>query len=214
MQITLSNGAKILVDKVPNQCPFCHMTIQPIYGTKHFISNINYDIAFTCSNAMCNKRFFGLFQENNNAYYFQKISFGTLKQKDFSDSIKRLSPNFVKIYNESFSAEQYGLSEVCGVGYRKALEFLIKEYLINQEPGNREVIEKKMLYPCIKDHVSDLRIKTVAERAVWLGNDETHYVRKWEGKNMEDLKRLIDLVVHWIEAEELTKAFELEMPRT
>ena len=94
------------------------------------------------------------------------------------------------------------------------MEFLIKEYLINQEPGNREVIEKKMLYPCIKDHVSDLRIKTVAERAVWLGNDETHYVRKWEGKNMEDLKRLIDLVVHWIEAEELTKAFELEMPRT
>jgi hypothetical protein len=49
-------------------------------------------------------------------------------------------------------------------------------------------------------------------RAVWIGNDVTHYIRKWEGKNLEDLKKLIELTVHWIEMEALSKSFEDEMP--
>ena len=65
---------------------------------------------------------------------------------------------------------------------------------------------------CIKEFVTDERIKSVAKRAVWLGNDETHYVRKWETKNLVDLKKLISLTVHWIEMEKLTESFEEEMP--
>ena len=65
---------------------------------------------------------------------------------------------------------------------------------------------------CINDYVNDTRIKSVAKRAVWLGNDETHYIRKWEGKNLEDMKKLIDLTVHWIEMEKLTESFEDDMP--
>ena len=92
------------------------------------------------------------------------------------------------------------------------MEFLIKDYAIHNKPTEKEKIEKKLLGPCIADYVDDNRIKTVAKRAVWLGNDETHYVRKWEGKNLEDLKKLIELTVHWIEMEYLTKSFETEMP--
>ena len=67
---------------------------------------------------------------------------------------------------------------------------------------------------CINDYVDNSKIKTVSKRAVWLGNDETHYVRKWEGKNLHDLKTLIDLTLHWIEMEKLTESFEAEMPET
>jgi hypothetical protein len=35
----------------------------------------------------------------------------------------------------------------------------------------------------------------VAERAVWLGNDEVHYTKKWENKDIDDLKTLINLVM-------------------
>jgi hypothetical protein len=52
----------------------------------------------------------------------------------------------------------------------------------------------------------------VAKRAVWLGNDETHYERLWEGKTIEDLKRLIDLTVHWIAMEIDTEDALKEMP--
>jgi len=69
-----------------------------------------------------------------------------------------------------------------------------------------------LLAKVIGDYVSDNNIKSVAKRAVWLGNDETHYIRKWEGKDLNDLKKLIDLTVHWIEMEVLTASFEEEMP--
>ena len=55
------------------------------------------------------------------------------------------------------------------------------------------------------------KVKSCAEKAVWLGNDETHYERKWENKDINDLKLLIKLTLHHIEAEILTEKFEAEM---
>jgi hypothetical protein len=37
-----------------------------------------------------------------------------------------LSPNFEEIYSQAYLAEKYDLNQIAGVGYRKALEFLIK----------------------------------------------------------------------------------------
>ena len=64
----------------------------------------------------------------------------------------------------------------------------------------------------ITKYIDDSNIKNVAKRAVWLGNDETHYIRKWEDKDLSFLTKLIDLTIHWIEAEELTKTMIEEMP--
>lgn len=64
----------------------------------------------------------------------------------------------------------------------------------------------------IRDHVSDTKVKQVAARAVWLGNDETHYSRKWEDKDLKDLKMLIKLTLHWIEMDELTQEALKSMP--
>ena len=36
---------------------------------------------------------------------------------------------FLTIYNQSLSAEDNNLDQIAGIGYRKALEFLIKDYL-------------------------------------------------------------------------------------
>jgi hypothetical protein len=95
---------------------------------------------------------------------------------------------------------------------RKALEFLIKDYVIKNHPTKAEEVKKMLLGNCIKDYVSDDRVKQVATRAVWLGNDETHYLRKWKDKDLSDLKNLISLTLHWIEMDELTKEAIKEMP--
>lgn len=50
-----------------------------------------------------------------------------------------------------------------------------------------------------------------AKRAAWLGNDETHYVRKHEHMTVNDLKRLIDLTIHWIMMEQLTDDYERDL---
>jgi hemerythrin len=130
----------------------------------------------------------------------------------FSNEIQSISPSFVKIYNESHFAEEHKLLEICGVGYRKALEFLVKDYLIKKNPEKAESIKKKFLGKCIQEDVTDSNIKTVSQRAVWLGNDETHYVREWTEENLDSLKKLISLTNHWIEMEVLTDDFAQKMP--
>ncbi len=106
------------------------------------------------------------------------------------------------------------MDQICGTGYRKALEFLIKDYAIKKYPAHKKEIIKKFLGNVINDHIDDVRIKDVAARAAWLGNDETHYERKWLGADISDLKALIDLTLHWIESESITEDYKKRMPKS
>jgi len=65
---------------------------------------------------------------------------------------------------------------------------------------------------CISRFIDDNRVKTVATRAAWLGNDEAHYVRKWVGRDVSDLRMLIRLLCNWFESTLLTSRYEDEMP--
>ena len=55
-------------------------------------------------------------------------------------------------------------------------------------------------------------VQNVAERCLWLGNDETHYLRKWADRDVDDLVGLIKLAMHWIEIDHLSKSCVKEMP--
>jgi hypothetical protein len=122
---------------------------------------------------------------------------------------------FVKIYGQSAAAEAETLDQIAGVGYRKALEFLVKDYCISQDEIAREAIEREFLGTTIDKRVGDPNIRECAKRAAWLGNDETHYTRKWEDKDIKDLKILIDLTMNWITNNILTKRYldDMSEPR-
>jgi len=79
-------------------------------------------------------------------------------------------------------------------------------------PAASDEIKRQALAICIRERVSNSNIVTTATRAAWLGNDEVHYQRKWEDKDVQDLKRFIALTVHWIQMEELTKKAAEDMP--
>lgn len=119
----------------------------------------------------------------------------------FSERIKVLSPNFVTIYHQSEKAEQMGLSEICGLGYRKSLEFLVKDYAIAFNPDNEDDIKNQMLSPCIKNFIDNKKIKALATASAWIGNDETHYVRKHEDFRIDHLKAFIAAIVSYIDSE-------------
>ena len=129
------------------------------------------------------------------------------------DGIQEISPTFVEILRQVREAEARGLHHLVGMGYRKALEFLIKDYLVSARPDKSDEIAKQNLGHCIENHVNDPNLKQCARRAVWLGNDETHYQRRWSDKDVEDLERLLlKLTRHWISSEYLTKKYMEEMP--
>ena len=118
-------------------------------------------------------------------------------EKDFDARICSVSPRFVKVYNQAKQAEEEQLDEICGMGYRKSLECLIKDYLISTGRYDREEIVNKLLGPCIDNMVQSEQVKRVAKKCAWIGNDFTHYENK-HGLGIETLKSLIDAVVYWI----------------
>jgi hypothetical protein len=104
-------------------------------------------------------------------------------------------------------ADYHGLDDVFGMALRKAFEFLIKDYCISKHPDKEETIKDTFLGTVIKNYVSDTNIKICAERATWLGNDETHYERRWTGHDVKDLHTLIKLTLNWISNEQLTASY-------
>ncbi|WP_428043434.1 MULTISPECIES: hypothetical protein [Candidatus Avelusimicrobium] len=130
----------------------------------------------------------------------------------FSDLIDNLSINFCMLYNQAAKAEHYGCGQISGAGYRKALEFLVKDFAIHLHPGEEETIKKTLLAKVIDDYLDSRKIKEIAKRAVWLGNDETHYQRQWEDKDIEDLKKLISITVNFIESDLEADAYTTDMP--
>jgi hypothetical protein len=140
------------------------------------------------------------------------------KPREFPEKIRDVSPAFVKIYNQALQAEKSGLTEICGAGYRRALEFLVKDFVINHElkdatEAQQADVLKAELGTCINNYIKDEVVQSVAARAAWLGNDATHYVRIWEEHDLEDLKTLIDLTMNSIQNVLLRTKFVAEMAK-
>lgn len=209
------------VDRIPNECPICHKSIRPnhvgaFFNSEKRSSLLGLQIIFRCPDEECRNMFISFYREGGVRGNFYLVSSEPYKfiPKEFGEFIKSTSPDFIEIYNQAYVAEQLNLKLICGCGYRKSLEFLIKDYLITKEPEQGENIKKEFLGNCIQNRLSDPKLKEVAKRATWLGNDETHYERKWQEKDITDLKRMIDLTLHWIEVEKLTEESLQSMPET
>ncbi len=204
VSVLCSDGNRIGVSVHSVKCPCCGTLMAPKYLC--YSTGV---LFCRCPMTDCGALF--LLQIKENGHFVMHNH--PLSKELFSDVINSVSPMFCNIYNEAYTAEQMSLMEICGVGYRKALEFLIKDYTIQGK--SEEVVDKIKKMPlakCIDDFVEDVKLKAVAKRAVWLGNDETHYVRKWETKDVKDLKGVIRLTILWIEKEKETEWLLAEMP--
>ena len=216
-EILFANTKASLYDE-PNECPLCRQRIAPQrlnwFTPVKALDEIEY--VFQCPSRECERLFIGRYKRriNDARYIYDQVEFvpSSVLPTGLSRVVNDISPDFAEIYNQAVEAEERGLRLVCGPGYRKALEFLIKDYLRVLYPDDAETIKKLLLAKCISEYVKDAQVHEVAKRAVWLGNDETHYVRKWEDKDLAALKSLIELSVHWIRMDVLTHSLLADMP--
>ena len=218
-----------------NICPHCKKGIQTVplayaYGkTKIYptarhrrsllTTNAN-TLGIICKCPICNELIYATYvdlghQDFDDTYtfkwerkYIYPISHDRVK---YEDIINEISPKFEQIYNQAKQAEEIGLNEICGMGYRKSLEFLIKDYAKRKNPNKTDTIEKTLLKSCIQTYIDNDKIKRCAVGAAYLGNDESHYIRRWEDKDLSDLKKLIEMTVYWIMYSETTENFTEEM---
>lgn len=204
----------------PDECPRCHRKIVPrLLATVACAPKPEDDIeeAMQCTSAACGGIFVAIYKftstQGPQPYYQFERSIPQVPVKpDVSDPLLTLSPNFLDTYTQALAAEALDLPQLTGIGLRKALEFLVKDFATNQTPAEKDKILRTPLGTCIDRHIADPAVQRVARRATWLGNDETHYVRKWEGKDIQDLKVLIRLTMNGVENVLLAQQYERDMP--
>lgn len=213
-------GNQVNINEIPNVCPICHVTIEPepLAGTSASVGFNWMEMYFRCTNKRCKRQFTALFRSAGLRgsflnYEYERSVPAEPKIPVFDEIVKTLSPDFVRVYGQAVAAEAYGLTDVAGPGFRKSLEFLVKDYAIHLKPEAAEEIKAAALATVIQKHLSGDKVPVVSLRAAWLGNDETHYERRWADKDLQDLKRLIGATVHFIALEEMVVDLPKSMPK-
>ncbi|MBC2023301.1 DUF4145 domain-containing protein [Listeria booriae] len=174
-------------------------------------SNSNVCVLFQCTGNKCRRFFvneYGIGIHTQDGYYEEYLAGPAIPypqtptpKPDFPEEIAKVSSMFVQIYTQAMSAEAFGLDQIAGIGYRKALEFLIKDYASHKSPEKADEIKKKFLGDVINSYIDFNKIKDLATAATWIGNDETHYIRRHEDKDIQDMKRFIRSATLFIAAD-------------
>ncbi len=219
-----NNGNRCIYEDSPDHCPLCHRGVEPIKLGHNIIERDRdkgdiLEILFRCPRRVCQRAFIASYRQNYNSQYHYPDGEFILRstspyasvEPEVQEEIKAISPDYIDLLAQSTSAEHYQLDQIAGSGYRKALEYLIKDYAVHKNPIDKEKIKSVFLGVCINEYVDDKNVQECAKRAAWLGNDETHYVRKWEEKDITDLKILIKLTEAWILNNLLTEKYMKEM---
>lgn len=201
--LIIGNGgsSKISVH-LPKDCPHCGEIVNPLalVGYKHQEFDEKVAILCQCNNQEC----YNFFALEYMDYYsgptpLKKYNYTKNIKTNLPETIKEISNGFYEIYVQSATAEEYGLDEISGMGYRKALEFLMKDFAILNYPNDEEKIKKLFLNDVIKNYYSDFsEVKNLATASSWIGNDETHYERRNDDKDIKDLKNYLQATVHYI----------------
>lgn len=211
LDVSNLSSAVMCTYEEPLECPLCHVAIKPqpilgchstyspSYGQGHLVVHI----LFLCPH--CQRVFLAQYAaamrgDTLSTYALNSLSPSLPAKQTFSASIRDISPMFAETFSQSARAESEGLTEIAGCGYRKSVEYLVKDYLCHKFPDQREEIKDEFLGKAIL-RIEDHRIKILAERAVWIGNDETHYVKKHEALDIANMKRFITAMLHYIDAE-------------
>ncbi|EMF0460703.1 DUF4145 domain-containing protein [Enterococcus hirae] len=198
---------------LPNNCPHCGNTMTPYvyFGASSYNlidNNRIFGILAQCVIDECHKfyslQFKNMFNEDEG--YFENIlikdNYRPPIKVDLPENIEKVSPTFVSIYTQATKAASEKLDQIAGVGYRKSLEFLIKDYAILNNPEDKEKIEKMPLGTVIEKYLTDFpKLQKLAKAATWLGNDETHYVRKHTNKDIRDMIAFIKSASQFIAAD-------------
>lgn len=217
---TRFQNISVQVDITPDECPLCHRSMVPeLVSGLGWIAGGSLEMIYRCTSNQCAHTFIALYKESGmigqqRAFQFQKGIPTKPKEQTVDEEISKLSPSFASILAQAQAAESFGLDDIAGPGFRKALEFLIKDYAISlaKDEAAKVEIRQILLGRVIDKYLAGDKLPIVLKRATWLGNDETHYERRWVGKDLQDLKKLISAVQHFIAMEILAASLPTEMP--
>lgn len=188
--------------KKPSICPYCHIsTDAPISAKNEHSFNGHQLFIATCKCTACRKNFFFACEYDSGKTDYDPIIYPAVEFVPYSnDTLKAISPRFIDIYNQALQSEFHNNLELAAIGYRSALEILVKDYAINELKKDPEEVRSKKLYDAIEIYLNQDGLFKTADVVRILGNDHTHYDRKYPQYDFGLLKCYMDIFLKNIEA--------------
>ncbi|MCK8626654.1 hypothetical protein [Apilactobacillus kunkeei] len=214
VEITIDSGTYnpgYFTIRIPN---YCNFEKQPSYFKMVSSSSIDnlrdknnllkehFSVTFQCQSC---RKYIAIH------YYSNKLSYGetNIKNYDFSfvssyfpfkedesKILKEISPDFEKIYRQASKIESLGYDEFIKMSYRKALETLVKDTLINVLDEDEHKTINDPLGQNLRT-MNDLEnneqhlFTNSAQLASWIGNDGAHTKEKHPSLNVQNMKNAI-----------------------
>lgn len=212
-----ANGLNVMAD-FPTKCPICGENMSPevlhcesfeaLYERESYNEP---DLRLVqcicrCTSEKCREHYMLTMQisvnENRRVDFLKFVPnhYLHVSERSFPNEVEKVSPKFKKIYNQAYTAEQMGLNEINGMGYRRSLEFLIKDYLLFMDQGKEDasLSQQDVYHMSLRsaiDKLSDDKLTALATASSWLGNDHAHTEVKWTDNTVKDLKAFIEAFV-------------------
>lgn len=210
IKINCRDYALTISIQLPNTCPHCGERMTPDICGNGVSDNstgdnfIHFGMLARCTDSNC-KKYYSLeyyYSSKNGKTYLKTYEYRPPIKIDLPENIDEVSSHFVEIFTQATKAEEEGLDQIAGVGYRKSLEFLIKDYVIFLNPEKEDQVKNSFLGKVIENHLTHIpRLQSLAKAASWIGNDETHYVRRHDDKDIRDMKQFIKSTAHFVVAD-------------
>lgn len=191
----------------PDICPYCGLgTDAPIKETSFFTFDRGLLLVATCQCTACGKIFFFACHKTEKDFAENVSIYPSLSFTPYENPIlSKISERFISMYNQSLASEHAGNIELAAIGYRSALEILVKDYAISELGENKDRVSGKKLFDAIKDYLKQNELIATADVVRILGNDYTHYERKYPQHDFELLKKYMEIFLGQIELEYMIK---------
>lgn len=186
---------------IPIVCPNCNYSVQPIIIDCRLInfSNDKKLLVISYKGNCCSNPFYATYEYSNYKASLLDV-YPHLKPAILPKNIKELSPRFVNLYEQSYTAEQNNHLELAGSGYRNSIEVLIKDFAIKKLSAPKDDVCKMKLYDAIGTYLKEVNIDTSAADVIRvLGNDYTHYQRKYDDIDFVVVKKYLEIFIQQIE---------------
>ena len=114
----------------------------------------------------------------------------------YSDElISGISPRFISLYNQALRSRDNNDFDLAAIGYRSAIEVLIKDYAINELNKDENEVSKKKLHDAISEYLPGSDFMNSADVIRYIGNDYTHYDRKYSDLDFSILDTYMDIFI-------------------
>ena len=191
----------------PATCPYCGFGTDATFENKTvFPFNQNSLLLATCKCTSCGKTFFFACERIPNGNGTFICMHPTFSFEPYTnETLQLISPRFIEMYNQALQSEFANNYDLAAIGFRTALEILVKDYAINELQKPREEVVAKKLFGAIEAYLGQTDLLKTADVVRILGNDYTHYQRQYPQHDFDLLKGYMDIFLKQIEVAYMIK---------